>query len=42
MLSVGVLSGGYGEEELASAGAFRVYRDVKDLHGSLDELGVVP
>lgn len=42
MLSVGVLSGGYGEEELASAGAFRVYRDVKDLHGALDELGVVP
>jgi HAD superfamily hydrolase (TIGR01509 family) len=42
MLSVGVLSGGYGEEELASAGAFRVYRDVKDLHESLDELGVVP
>jgi HAD superfamily hydrolase (TIGR01509 family) len=42
MLSVGVLSGGYGEEELASAGAFRVYRDVKDLHGALEEIGVVP
>lgn len=42
MLSVGVLSGGYGEEELASAGAFRVYRDVEDLHESLDELGLVP
>jgi len=42
MLSVGLLSGGYGEDELVSAGAFRVYRDTADLHRSLDELGVVP
>jgi HAD superfamily hydrolase (TIGR01509 family) len=42
MLSVGVLSGGYGEEELIRAGAFRVYRDTKELHDSLDELGVLP
>jgi HAD superfamily hydrolase (TIGR01509 family) len=42
MLSVGVLSGGYGEDELERAGAFRVYRDAADLHESLDELGVVP
>jgi HAD superfamily hydrolase (TIGR01509 family) len=42
MLSVGVLSGGYGEDELTQAGAFRVYRDAEELHESLDELGVVP
>jgi HAD superfamily hydrolase (TIGR01549 family) len=40
MLSVGLLSGGYGEEELLSAGAYRVYRDAAELHRSLDELGV--
>ena len=42
MLSVGLLSGGYGEEELTRAGAFRVYRDAAELLGSLDELGVLP
>jgi HAD superfamily hydrolase (TIGR01549 family) len=42
MLSVGLLSGGYGEDELVSAGAFRVYRDPADLHRSLDELGILP
>ncbi|MEX1993240.1 MAG: HAD family hydrolase [Steroidobacteraceae bacterium] len=42
MLSVGVLSGGYGEDELLAAGAYRVYRDAAALHGSLDELGVLP
>jgi len=41
MLSVGLLSGGYGEDELSRAGAFRVYRDPADLMASLDELGVV-
>jgi HAD superfamily hydrolase (TIGR01509 family) len=41
MLSVGLLSGGYGEDELSRAGAFRVYRDPADLHRSLDELGIV-
>jgi HAD superfamily hydrolase (TIGR01509 family) len=41
MLSVGVLSGGYGEDELQRAGAFRVYRDAEELRESLDELGVV-
>lgn len=30
MLSVGVLAGGYGEEELYHAGAFRVYRTIAD------------
>jgi HAD superfamily hydrolase (TIGR01549 family) len=42
MLSVGLLSGGYGEDELTRAGAFRVYRDTEELHGALDELGLVP
>lgn len=42
MLSIGLLSGGYGEQELSRAGAFRVYRDALELHQSLDELGVLP
>jgi HAD superfamily hydrolase (TIGR01509 family) len=42
MLSVALLSGGYGEDELIRAGAFRVYRDTAELHASLDELGIVP
>jgi len=41
MLSIGLLSGGYGEDELTRAGAFRVYRDPAELHESLDELGVI-
>jgi HAD superfamily hydrolase (TIGR01509 family) len=41
MLSVGVLTGGYGEDELTRAGAFRVYRDAAELQASLDELGVL-
>jgi HAD superfamily hydrolase (TIGR01509 family) len=40
MLSVGLLSGGYGADELAMAGAYRVYRDAAELRVSLDELGV--
>jgi HAD superfamily hydrolase (TIGR01549 family) len=39
MLSVGLLSGGYGVDELIQAGAFRVYRDPQELLDSLDELG---
>jgi HAD superfamily hydrolase (TIGR01509 family) len=42
MLSIGLLSGGYGEDELSKAGAFRVYRDPADLHHSLDVLGILP
>jgi HAD superfamily hydrolase (TIGR01509 family) len=42
MLSIGLLSGGYGEDELMRAGAFRVYRDPLELHSSLDELGILP
>jgi len=41
MLSVGVLSGGYGEDELIRAGAYRVYRDAAELDTWLDELGVL-
>ncbi|MGC2616466.1 MAG: HAD hydrolase-like protein, partial [Terracidiphilus sp.] len=39
-LSVGLLSGGYGEEELERAGAYRVYQDPADLLAHLDEVGV--
>jgi HAD superfamily hydrolase (TIGR01509 family) len=42
MLSIGLLSGGYGEDELTRAGAFRVYTDTNELRESLDELGLVP
>jgi HAD superfamily hydrolase (TIGR01509 family) len=42
MLSVGLLSGGYGEDELVRAGAFRVYQDAAELRSSLDELGIIP
>ena len=41
MLSVGVLTGGYGLDELSRAGAYRVYRDAAELDASLDELGVL-
>ena len=40
MLSVGVLTGGYGEDELLGAGAFRVYRGTDELQASIDELGI--
>ncbi len=39
-LSVGLLSGGYGREELERAGAYRVYQDPADLLRHLDEVGV--
>src|SRR5262249_40873185 len=39
-LGVGVLSGGYGEDELYRAGAYRVYHDPADVLAHLDELGV--
>jgi HAD superfamily hydrolase (TIGR01509 family) len=40
MLSVGLLTGGYGEDELLGAGAFRVYRGADELLDSIDELGI--
>jgi HAD superfamily hydrolase (TIGR01509 family) len=39
-LGIGVLSGGYGREELIYAGAFRVYDDPANLLTHLDEVGV--
>lgn len=41
-LGVGLLSGGYGREELERAGAYRVYADPADLLQHLDEVGVRP
>ena len=39
-LGVGLLSGGYGREELERAGAYRVYNDPADLLWRLDEMVV--
>ncbi len=39
-LGIGLLSGGYGQEELERAGAYRVYADPADLLAHLDELGI--
>jgi HAD superfamily hydrolase (TIGR01549 family) len=38
-LGIGLLSGGYGLEELERAGAYRVYEDPADLLAHLDEVG---
>jgi len=40
MFGVGLLSGGYGAEELERAGAARVYEDPADLLAHLHELGI--
>ncbi len=39
-LGIGLLSGGYGKEELERAGAYRVYQDPHDLLQHIDEVGV--
>src|SRR5881397_1838347 len=39
-LGVGLLSGGYGREELERSGAYRVYQDPADLLRHLDEVGL--
>src|SRR6202012_2731359 len=39
-IGIGLLSGGYGREELERAGAYRVYSDPADLLARADELGV--
>jgi phosphoglycolate phosphatase-like HAD superfamily hydrolase len=39
-LGVGLLSGGYGREELERAGAYRVYQDPAELLRHLDEVGM--
>jgi phosphoglycolate phosphatase-like HAD superfamily hydrolase len=38
-LGVGLLSGGYGQDELERAGAIRVYEDPADLLRHIDEIG---
>jgi HAD superfamily hydrolase (TIGR01549 family) len=38
-LGIGLLSGGYGKEELERAGAYRVFEDPADLLAHLDEVG---
>jgi HAD superfamily hydrolase (TIGR01549 family) len=38
-LGVGLLCGGYGQAELETAGAYRVYEDPKDMLEHLDEVG---
>jgi HAD superfamily hydrolase (TIGR01509 family) len=38
-LGVGLLSGGYGQDELERSGAVRVYEDPRDLLKHLDEVG---
>jgi HAD superfamily hydrolase (TIGR01509 family) len=37
-LGVGLLSGGYGQDELERSGALRVYEDPADLHAHIDEV----
>ena len=39
-LGVGLASGGYGQDELERAGAYRTYEDPLDLLNHLDELGI--
>ncbi len=39
-IGVGLLAGGYGQEELERAGAYRVYQDPADLLAHLDEVGL--
>jgi HAD superfamily hydrolase (TIGR01549 family) len=39
-LGIGLLSGGYGADELQNAGAYRVYEDPADLLAHLDEVGI--
>jgi phosphoglycolate phosphatase-like HAD superfamily hydrolase len=38
-LGIGVLSGGYGADELERAGAYRVFEDMADLLEHVDEVG---
>jgi HAD superfamily hydrolase (TIGR01509 family) len=39
-LGIGLLSGGYGRDELERAGAYRVYTDPADLLARADEVGI--
>jgi HAD superfamily hydrolase (TIGR01509 family) len=39
-LGVGLLCGGYGQQELEGAGAFRVYQDPADMLAHIEDLGI--
>jgi HAD superfamily hydrolase (TIGR01509 family) len=41
-LGIGLLSGGYGREELERSGAYRVYADPAEMRSRLEEVGVRP
>ncbi len=41
-LGIGLLSGGYGREELERSGAYRVYADPAEMLSRLEEVGVRP
>jgi HAD superfamily hydrolase (TIGR01509 family) len=41
-LAIGLLSGGYGREELERSGAYRVYADPAEMLARLEEVGVRP
>jgi HAD superfamily hydrolase (TIGR01509 family) len=41
-LGIGLLSGGYGPDELERAGAYRVYADTAEMLSRLEEVGVRP
>jgi HAD superfamily hydrolase (TIGR01509 family) len=41
-LGIGLLSGGYGREELERAGAYRVYADTAEMLARIEEVGVRP
>jgi phosphoglycolate phosphatase-like HAD superfamily hydrolase len=38
-LGIGLLSGGYGEDELERSGAYRVFEDPADMLKHIDEVG---
>ena len=38
-LGIGLLSGGYGQDEREHAGAYRVYQDAEDFLRHIDEVG---
>jgi phosphoglycolate phosphatase-like HAD superfamily hydrolase len=40
-LPVGLLCGGYSQEELERAGAFRVYADPADMLRHIEDIGIV-
>jgi hypothetical protein len=39
-LGIGLLSGGYNQDEFRRAGGYRVYQDLLDLLQHLDEVGI--